>query len=890
MLRGRETEQSAIAALLDEAWTSRGGALVLRGPAGIGKSALLADALAGAEGMLVLRTQGIQSESDLAFSALHQLLRPVAHLTDRLNPNQATALRVGFGERPAGRRNDRFLVYSATLGLVAEAAETRPVLCVVDDAQWLDEGSANALLFTARRLGVERVAMLFAAREQEEREFEGPGIPTLPVSGLSASAAQALLEESTPGRVDARVTEALLEATQGNPLALVELPAALTAAELSGEEPLPGSLPVTEGVARAFLGRVRRLPAPAQTFLLVAAAEGSGELSVIQQAGVAVGCDAEALGSAEASGLVQIHRGRLNFRHPLVRSSVYDAASTPERWAAHAALADALTDHGQLDRRAWHRAAAAAGPDSATADELEQVAERAAELTTAVELGARRRWRAAEQARLAGHHRRALRLLDAARSMTEEPLLLADVSLIRGAVELVSGSTGSAERVLLKAARDVQSADPGRALQLLVVAAQAAALADHSDAGVEIGRLAAALPRGSAPLEEFFSDLLVGCGHYLSGDLAASLEPLRHAVEAASDFEESMLLTWGSRAAYYLGDDEEAFRLDARAVSLARAAGALGDMLPPLQRLVLSEILLGHWSSAAAHGGEAARFARETGQPNMASLPTGWLALLAAYRGDTKDLDGHLAAAEELLPRHPMVVAQDALLWARAVSEATTGEPGVAVEHLRRVISPGISLLSSLDRVVIAVQAGLDDQAGEWLSPLVRFAETTGAPWAGARVAHCQALLGATDDAVAHYERSLEHHRRSHRPFERARTELGFGELLRRSGRRVDARSHLRTAVTTFDDLDAQPWAERARHELRASGEKIRRAPPTAAAQLTAQELQVTKLVAAGLSNRQVAAQLFVSPRTVDFHLRNVFNKLGVTSRSQLAQRDLQLS
>ena len=274
----------------------------------------------------------------------------------------------------------------------------------------------------------------------------------------------------------------------------------------------------------------------------------------------------------------------------------------------------------------------------------------------------------------------------------------------------------------------------------------------------------------------------------------------------------------------------------------------------------------------------------------MASLPTGWLALLAAYRGDTEDLDAHLAAAEELLPRHPMVVAQDALLWARAVSEATAGEPGVAVEHLRRVVSPGVSLLSSLDRVEIAVQAGLDDQAEEWLAPLVRFAETTGAPWAAARVAHCQALLGATDDAVVHYERSLEHHRRSHRPFERARTELGYGELLRRSGRRVDARSHLRTALTTFDDLDAQPWAERARQELRASGEKIRRAPPTAAAQLTAQELQVTKLVAAGLSNREVAAQLFVSPRTVDFHLRNVFTKLGVTSRSQLAQRDLQLS
>lgn len=894
-----------IAALLDEAWTSRGGALVLRGPAGIGKSALLADAVARAEGMLVLRTQGIESESDLAFSALHQLLRRVVDLTDRLSPKQATALGVAFGERPAEGRNDRFLVYSATLALIAEAAEIQPVLCVVDDAQWLDEESANALLFTARRLGVERIAMLFAARDLEEAEFVATGVRELRLTGLSSSAAQALLEESAAGPVDRRVTEALLEATEGNPLALVELPAALTPGELSGEEPLPVSLPVTEGVARAFLGRVRRLPAAAQTLLLVAAAEGSGELAAIQQAALALGHDAEALGAAEASGLVLVRRGRLEFRHPLVRSSVYDAASTWERRAAHAALAEALTDQGQPDRRAWHRAAAANGPDPLAADELEQVAERAAargapaaasaafersaELTTAVELGARRRWRAAEQARLAGHHRRALSLLETARSATEDPLLLADVDLIRGAVELVSGSTGSAEQILVTAARDVQSADPGRALQLLVVAAQAAALADHSEAGVEIGRIAATLPRGSTPLERFFSDLLVGCGHYLSGDLAASLAPLRSAVQAAGEFEESMLLTWGSRAAYYVGDDQAAFRLDSRAVSIARASGALGDMLPPLQRLALSELLLGHWSSAGAHGVEAARFANETGQQNMASLPTGWLALLSAYRGKTDDLDAHLAAAEELLPWHPMVVAQDALLWAQSVSEATAGEPGIAVEHLRRVTSPGVSLLASLDRVEIAVQAGLADQAQEWLAPLERFAQITGAPWAAARVAHCHAVLG-TEDAAANYERSLKHHRQAHRPFERARTELAYGELLRRSGRRVDARSHLRSALTTFEDLGAQPWAERARQELRASGQRIRRAPPTAAAQLTAQELQVTKLVAAGLSNREVAAQLFVSPRTVDFHLRNVFTKLGVTSRSQLAQRDLLLS
>ena len=414
--------------------------LVLRGPAGIGKSALLADTVARAEGMLVLQTQGIESESDLAFSALHQLLRPVMPLADRLSPSQGTALRVGFGEQhPAGERNDRFLVYSATLGLIAEAAGTQPVVCVVDDMHWMDEESANALLFTARRVGVERVAMLFTARDQEEAPFEATGVPTLSVPGLSSAAAHDLLEESAGHPVDPRVTGALLEATDGNPLALVELPAALTAAELSGEEPLPRSLPVTDRVRRAFLDRVRRLPAAAQTFLLVAAAEGSGDLSVIHQAAGALGCDPETGDSAEASGLVLTRRGRLQFRHPLVRSSVYDAATTTDRRAAHRALADVLTERGQMDRRTWHRAAAVAGPDPATADELEHVAERAAtrgapaaasaaferaaDLTTAVELGARRRWRAAEQARLAGHHRRALDLLDAVRSVTEDPLL-----------------------------------------------------------------------------------------------------------------------------------------------------------------------------------------------------------------------------------------------------------------------------------------------------------------------------------------------------------------------------------------------------------------------------------------------------------------------------------
>lgn len=895
-----------ISALLDEAWASRGGALVLRGPAGVGKSALLADAIARAEGMHVLRTQGIESESDLALAALNQLLRPVSGLTDRLTPPQAAALRIGFGEQPTGARNDRFLVYSAALSLIAEAAESQPVLCVVDDAQWLDEGSAHALLFSARRLGVERVAMLFAARDDDEPSFEAPGVPALSVPGLDSAAAHALLEKSAGGRVDPRVADQLLAAAGGNPLALVELPAALTAGELSGQEPLPTSLPVTQGVERAFLARVRRLPAPTQKLLLVAAAEGAGDLATVQTASASLGSEPAALEAAELSGLVHTRAGRLEFRHPLVRSSLYGAATTSARRDTHAALARTLTARGDVDRSAWHRAAAAVAPDEKIATELEQVAaraatrgapaaacaafERAAQLTADPETRARRIWFAAEQARLAGHHLRAINLLESARSATADPLLQADVDLLLGAVELVAGSAESAEHVLMKAARGMQSRDPGRALHLLVIAAQAAALADHAEAGIEIGRLAAALPRGPGAREHFFLDLLVGCGQYLSGDAASSVSLLQDVVRQAQDFDESMLMTWAGRAAFYLGDDDVAHRLDSRAVARARAVGAIGDMLPPLQRLALSEIFQGQWSTATANAVEALRFARETGQHGLSSLPLCWLALLAAYRGDTTELRSHLDAAGAVLPRHPMVVASETLLWARAVSEAAAGNVDAAMEHLGRVTSQTVSQMCSLDRIEVAVQTGHTTEAQAWLVELAGFASLTGAPWAAARAAHCRALLAGPDEAGEHYGESLRQHEAGRRPFERARTQLAYGEFLRRSGHRVDARAHLRRALATFDDLDARPWTERARQELRASGESIRRPGPNASPKLTAQELQVARLVTQGLSNRDVAAQLFISPRTVDFHLRNVFTKLGVSSRVQLVHQKLELA
>jgi DNA-binding CsgD family transcriptional regulator len=470
------------------------------------------------------------------------------------------------------------------------------------------------------------------------------------------------------------------------------------------------------------------------------------------------------------------------------------------------------------------------------------------------------------------------------RRTTRDPALRADVDLLHGAVELVAGSAESAERILLSAAHDVVATDPGRAMQLLVIASQAAALADDSTGAAEIARVAAVLRRGDAVQEDFFLDLLVGSCAYLSGDLAAAVEPLRRVIRHAEDVSQSMRLTWAARAAFYLGDDESASRFESRAVALARGAGAMGDLLPPLQRLALTDICLGRWSAAKANASEALRLAHDTGQPNLASLPSSWLALLAAYRQEASDLDEQVAAAHELLSRHPMTVAEHALLWARAVAEATAGNADVALEHLTGVTSSGIALLSSLDRIEIAVQAGDLEQAEAWLLPLVAFASGTGAPWAKARVAHCRALLADVADAGQHYEHSLTWHRAAQRPFERARTELAFGEFLRRNGGRVDARSHLRAARTIFDDLGAQHWTERTDQELRASGEKIRRAAPSSLPHLTAQELQVATLVAQGLSNREAAAQLFVSTRTVEYHLRNVFTKLGLTSRTQLAQ------
>ncbi len=890
-----------VATLIAGARAGRSGALVLRGPAGVGKTALLEEVIGESSGMRVLRVQGVESESTLAFAGLHALLLPVLPLGDRLPGPQTGALRQAFGAA-TGTGVDRFLVYAATLSVLAETAEVEPLLCVIDDAHWLDEASAQALLFAARRLHLEQIALLFAARD-DGSGFDAPGLPELGLGGLASGAARDLLTERAGLDVSAEVTVQLLESTGGNPLALTEMPAALTPAQLSGRDPLPRTLPLTEGVERAFLDRVRRLPEAAQTWLLVAAAEGSGKVATIHAAAARLGVDTSALDRAEGSGLVRLTASALEFRHPLVRSAVYGAATSGARRQVHGALAAVIGDRGDMERRTWHRAAAALEPDEQVATELEAVArqatlrggpaaastalERAAELSADAEPRARRLTGAAAQARLAGHHAHAANLLETARALTSDRLLLADIDLLRGAVELVAGSSDVAAQILVRGARAVADTDPARALQLLVIAAQAASLASDTQTGAQISEIVRRLSVGEDPQERFFGNLLVGCGYYLQGDLRSAVEPLRDAIRSAESFNDNMLLTWAGRAAYYVGDDAAAHRLDARAVSAARAIGAVGDMLPPLQRLALTDIFLGNWPIAEANASEALRLAQDTGQANMASLPGCWLALLAAYKGDESGLATRIEETGHVLANHPMTVAQESLAWARAVADAGRGDKAGALRRIAGVSSPGVALLAALDRIEIAAQAEHHETAFRWLTELESFATLTGAAWTAARAAHCRALLSPPDTADELFRAALDHHSRAQRPFEQARTELSYGEYLRRARRRVHAREHLRAALGIFEDLGATPWRERASQELRASGERARQRDPQAhpqvRPQLTAQEVQVARFVTQGLSNREVAAQLFVSPRTIDFHLRNVFTKVGVSSRSQLA-------
>ena len=903
VLVGRDSERAAVAVLLDQARASRGAALVLRGLPGVGKSALIEDAVSMAVGLLVLRTSGIESESPLAFAALQRLFRPVMVLVDRLPPRQATALRAAFGE--AEGDGDRFLVFLAALSLFAEAAEKAPVLAVIDDAQWLDEASVAALLFVARRLQAEQVALLFAAREGDVIRFDGGDLPSVAVGDLGVAAAGALLGERAGGPIPADVLERLVAGTGGNPLALVELADALSRDQLRGQTPLPAQLPLTEGVERAFLDRYRRLPEAARTFLLVAAADDSSRGSIVREAARALGAGEDAIDAAEVSGLIRGQDGVLELRHPLVRSAVYGAATSNQRRRAHRALAAALVGAEHADRRVWHRAASVEGPDEAVVADLDQVAERAAsrggheaasaaweraaELTLAEEPRAVRLLSAAGSAWLAARPGRARALADAARLHAADPVLRADIDRLRARVEWNIGSASVGHRILLQGARDVAGTDPERAREMAMMATVAATFGAESGVGIDPADFVGDVAGAASPKPRCIGLLLSGFASIARGDLADGAAAFRQAFTDCDPAGDTDLAANLGVAAMHLGEDAVVLGQYGRQVIQARESGAVVLVLYALTRRAVGEISTGDWAAAAAGSAEALDLARATGQAALAGLPLAWLTLLAAFRGDQQEYTAHLAELEH--PARPRdegltsVVRHDVILWAKGVASAAT--PVTALHHLEQMTHGVVQRMAAMDRLEAAVRAGDPQRARTWADELAAFADATGAPWAAAAAAHGRALLSDGAGAQALYELALEWHTRSAHRAEHARTQLAFGEFLRRSRRRVDARTHLRAALQTFDDLGAAPWAERAQQELRSSGETAGRRHPSTSTRLTPQELQVARLARQGLSSRDAAAQLFLSPRTIDFHLRNVFAKLGVTSRTGLTALSL---
>ncbi|WP_198679434.1 helix-turn-helix transcriptional regulator [Thermomonospora amylolytica] len=894
MLHGRAGELAAVDRLLDGARHGRSGALVVRGEAGIGKSAIL-DHAAAARDMTVLRGTGIESESELPYAGLHLLLGKAVDRIGALPAPQARALRgaLGIGE-PA--RADRFLTGLAVLSLLAELAEERPLLVLVDDAHWLDEGSAQALLLAARRLDAEPIAMIFAVRDGHAPAFGAPGLPELRLGGLDEASAAELLAERAADLAP-HVREQIRHQAQGNPLALLELAAAQREGRLAAETAMVRPLPAHSRVRRTFAERIAAVPPRTRTVLLVVAADDTGDPAVVLAAARRLGATTEDLEPAERRGLVHLVEGRLDFRHPLIRTVAYQEATLHQRLAVHRALAEVMDAPQYADRRARHLAAATTGPDEEVAAELERSAEqararggygavaaayaRAAELTPDPRRRGRRLAAAARAAVDAGRLDQAERLADEAAGHLTDPLELAEVAEIRAALAGGQGRQRAAHDILAEAALSVARRAPQRASGMLFHAVEAAWNAVDFEAVAATAGRAAALGLPGGERIRAMARVADGLNHLGGGDMGDGLAALRELVAFTGDAgprESATVAFWH----LLLGDHEAAHDLAAGLERQCRARSALGALPRVLGLLARAQLLQGRHREARSNAAEGLQLARDIGQPEGEGLPATVLAQLAAIEGDEEEFARISAAALD----HATGTSPLRLACARSLLDLGLGRYEAAADRLTEIAAGPARLdgLSSMpDLVEAAVRLGRTGPAREITAWYADWAEHTGRPWALAVASRCRALTG--QDVGRHYARAVELHREpGGRPFEQARTELLYGEWLRRARRPSEARTHLRAALETFERLPARPWAERARTELRAAGETTTgRAPDDLTARLTPQELQVARLAAAGLSNREIGAQLFLSPRTVGYHLSNAYPKLGVTSRAALA-------
>jgi DNA-binding CsgD family transcriptional regulator len=900
-LYGRARGCEAIDALLNGARVASSGCLAICGEPGIGKSALLAYAADRATDFHVLRASGTPAESGLPFAGLDQLLRPALSYLKALPDVQQAAL-AGALRLAHKRVADRFLIGLATLSLLSELAEERPVLGLVDDLHWLDEESADTLRFVARRIGGEGIALLLGTTQAAEAR--PGGIAEMTIVGLDRVASDNLLIDLSGTTPAPEVRAFLWEQTHGNPSALIEVANALTTEQFEGIEPLPED--VRRGVAlhHMIMNRVRQLPEGSLTLLLIAAAEGTGDTAVILRAAAALGIDHGAFESAELANIVHIDRDGVVFRDPLLRTAVYEAAPFGRRQAAHRAIAAALGDR-EADRRVWHLSAATIGTDDHVADELERSADRArgrgghAAASTALQRAAdlasdsgvagRRLATAASEALLAGRGDKAARLADRAAELVVDPAVQAELDYIRARIEAGPGNRRIAFNLMLRASEAIKSSDPATATQMLVDAGRLAWMEADAPMMIEVGRRMDALDLPAETPELFAVDLMKGLFRLLEGDPVKAAPLIGSSIERV-DPQDPRQLHLAGVAAMFTRDDRMARGLLARALSRARDIGGIALIPPILFPVALLETWEGAYSAARVHASEGERLARDTGQNHLIAHFLGILAWIAAVRGEVES--AMLLAARTLeLGREYRVRPSIAIgIWATGLSDMGAGKWAEAAITLEAMVPlgapdnhPVISLQASADMIEAAQRAGRHALARKIVDTFAGSGKGIVAPWTLALLARGRALIADdAEDAVARYEEALAHHANSDRRFEQARTRLVYGEQLRRLKRRSEARLQLRSALDIFERLGAAPWEERARSELRATGETARKRDPSTLDQLTPQELQIVRRVAAGATNKEVAAQLFISPRTVAYHLRNVFVKLGISSRAEL--------
>ncbi|MFG2101077.1 AAA family ATPase [Micromonospora echinaurantiaca] len=884
MLYGRSAEISELDEVIARARAGVGGAVVLRGEAGVGKTALLEAAAARGGAMRVLRTTGVKAESDLAFAALHQVLWPVTGSLDALPEPQRDAVRAALG-LAAGTAGDRYLLGAGVLSLLAEAAAPDGLICVIDDFQWVDRASADALLFAARRLRTEKIAMLFAVRG--DAPVKGASV-TVDVRGLPAVAAVELL--ASRWAVPPGVARELVALTGANPLALGEIAARLTPAQLAGREPLPDPLP---GGVRLFGDRVAALSAAARLFALVAALEAGLDLVLratdrLSAPGTArpdadpgVRTGRAALAELEEAGLAELAGTRVHFRHPLIRSAVYEATTPAEIRRAHAVLAE-LTEG---DRRAWHLAGAALGQDERVAAELVAAAERArdrggyataatalaraAELTPEPYARATRLKDAAVAAWLGGRPGQAESLLAEARDLAgADAGLVMEIAQVRGRFELNSGNAAEALRILAA----------GDRLDMLADAAEAASYVGDPAAIIELGRRAAAHPAG------FLRDTVAGIGLTLGGD-AAGPSLLRRALARVGELREAAEYLWAAAAASQLGESDLAAEMADRAGRVGRVSGMTGQLPVVLEFVATAERLAGRLVSSQAVSEEGLELAREAGYENTVAAHLANLAVLAALRGDEETCERLAREALAIAVPHRVGLRAGVAAYALALLDLCLGRHAAAHDRFTALAAAGpgvghpvVTWRTAPDRVEAAVGAGDDAGARAALAGYQRASAHAATPESHALLARCRGLVESSEDA---FTEALRLHTNS---FEAARTALLLGERLRRAQRPGEARAHLRMAWETFERAGARPWARRAQGELRAAGESGQAPPPAVLDALTPQELRIASLVADGLSSKQIAAQLILSPRTVEYHLYKIYPKLGIGSRTELAR------